>query len=59
MKLGDYIKATSNGGWTRAFGIFIKEYETEIALDVSDEIRFFKKNLFTFEITDVNGRVIG
>ena len=58
MKLGDYIKAESNGGWLRPSGIFLKETETEVVIDDDGVIRYLKKNLFTFKVTDVNGREI-
>lgn len=58
MKLGDFIKAESNGGWTRFYGIFLKDYEKEIALEIDGEVRYFKKELFNFTETDVNGREI-
>ena len=58
MKLGDYVRAESNGGWLRVSGTFLKDTGTEIAIDVDGEVRYLKKNLFTFKVTDVNGREI-
>jgi len=58
MKLGDYIKAESNGGWTRFYGIFLKETETEVVIDDDGVIKYLKKNFFNFVVTDVNGREI-
>ena len=55
MKPGDYIRATSNGGWLRLQGIFISENEIEVLMDVDGEVRHLKKNLFFFGQTDING----
>lgn len=58
MKLGDYVKAESNGGWKRFSGIFLKETETEVVIDDSGEIRYLRKDLFNFRLTDAWGREI-
>ena len=58
MKLGDYVRAESSGGWSRPSGIFLKETETEVVIDDDGLIKYLKKNLFTFKVTDVNGREI-
>jgi len=59
MKKGDYIRATSMGGWVRISGIFVDENVAEIYLEVDSEIRHLRKDLFTFVEIDVNGRAIG
>lgn len=58
MKIGDYIRAESNGEWRRFQGVVIVADEKEITIEATDGIKVLKRELFHFTKIDAWGREI-